>query len=210
LQYRGRRKPHGYQDRAKEGRKHARFSTAIDPRQQPPADWQTPSAGILTAVEGLTRDLSVDRNVIDRGAAHAPMRINPYDLALVWRHGGPLEWLLAGLHDSPHGETIRIHSRVPATLPRRITPALAALLQHLAPLCLNTHIQSPRLVEVSIPVGCQTVLLRGVNGAPEAMQALMRRLVVIQVRPTISGPVRCGLAILRTLHGHLSGLGVPQ
>ena len=146
-----------------------------------------------------------------------------------------VEWLLAGLRDIPHVETIRIHSRVPATLPQRITPELTAMLRRFGPLYFNTHfnhvaeitpqaaLACDRLVEAGIPTGCQTVLLRGVNDSPEAMQALMRRLAAIRVRPyylhhldPVAGtdhfrvPIRRGLGIMRSLRGHMSGLCVPQ
>ncbi len=146
-----------------------------------------------------------------------------------------LEWLLAGLHAIPHVTTIRIHSRVPSTLPQRITPALTAILKRFAPLYVNTHFNHAaevtpqaetacrRLVEAGIPLGCQTVLLRGVNDTPAAMQDLMRRLVAIRVKPyylhqmdPVAGtahfrvPIREGLAIMRSLRGHISGMCVPH
>ena len=79
------------------------------------------------------------------------------------------------------------------------------------------------LVEAGIPMGCQTVLLRGVNDSPTALQHLMRRLVAIRVRPyylhqmdPVAGtahfrvPIRQGLALMQSLRGHMSGLRVPQ
>lgn len=146
-----------------------------------------------------------------------------------------VEWLLARLRNIPHVETIRIHSRVLSTLPQRITPDLVAILRRFGPLYVNTHFNHAaeitpqaemacgRLVDAGIPLGCQTVLLRGVNDTPVAMQTLMRRLAAIRVRPyylhqmdPVAGtghfrvPIRQGLALMRSLRGHMSGLCVPQ
>ena len=82
-----------------------------------------------------------------------------------------VEWLLARLRALTHVETIRIHSRVLATLPQRITPDLVAILRRFGPLYVNTHFNHAaeitpqaemacgQLVDAGIPVGCQTVLL---------------------------------------------------
>ena len=146
-----------------------------------------------------------------------------------------LEWLLANLRAIAHVEIIRIHSRVFATLPQRITPRLAAILSRFGPRYVNTHCNhaaeiTPQaehacrlLVEAGIPMGCQTVLLRGVNDSPTVLQHLMRRLVAIRVRPyylhqmdPVAGtahfrvPIRQGLALMQSLRGHMSGLCVPQ
>lgn len=186
--------------------------------QAVPIGWETLQRGI-----DYIRDTTGIRDVILSGG-------DP-----LLRRDEQVEWLLARLRDIAHVETIRIHSRVLSTLPQRITPRLAAILRRYGPLYVNTHfnhaaeITPPAeracglLIDAGIPVGCQTVLLRGVNDTPTAMQNLMRRLVAIRVRPyylhqmdPVAGtahfrvPVRQGLALMRALRGHMSGLCVPQ
>ncbi len=134
-----------------------------------------------------------------------------------------------------HVETIRIHTRVPCTLPFRITGPLVAELKKHHPLYINTHFNHPdeitpeaalacaRLADAGIPLGCQTVLLKGVNDRPEVMAALMRKLVKIRVRPyyihhpdPVAGTahfrptLETGFTVMRALRGHLSGLCVPH
>ncbi|MDH3455023.1 MAG: KamA family radical SAM protein, partial [Desulfuromonadales bacterium] len=146
-----------------------------------------------------------------------------------------LEAILQRLHDIPHVEMIRIGSRVPVTLPQRITPQLCALLARFQPLYLNTHFNHPwelvaasaeacvRLADAGIPLGNQTVLLRGVNDDAEVMIALCRGLLKIRVRPYylhhldqargtahFRVPVERGLEIIAAMRGRVSGLGIPQ
>lgn len=145
-----------------------------------------------------------------------------------------LECILAALRRIPHLQIIRIGSRVPVTLPNRITPALCRLLKRFHPLYLNTHFNHPReitpgaatacarLADAGIPLGNQTVLLKGVNDSPEVMRDLMVRLLAIRVRPyyihqmdLVRGtshfrtPLSCGKAIMSSLRGHISGLATP-
>ncbi len=146
-----------------------------------------------------------------------------------------LEEILAPLHDLPHVEMIRIGSRVPVTLPERITPQLCQLLASFQPLYLNTHFNHPRelvsssisacarLADAGIPLGNQTVLLRGVNDDPEVMTELCRGLLKMRVRPYylhhldqargtahFRVPVERGLDIVAAMRGRVSGLGIPQ
>ncbi len=146
-----------------------------------------------------------------------------------------LDWLLGELRSIPHLEIIRIGSRVPCALPQRITPELVAILRKYHPLYVNTHFNHPRevnevtkkhvgmLVDAGIPVGCQTVLLKGVNDDPEVMKDLMRKLLTIRVRPYyiyqadltkgtnyFRTRVEKGLEIISALRGHTSGLAVPH
>jgi len=95
----------------------------------------------------------------------------------------------------PHVEIIRIHTRVPCTLPQRITKHLASILKKYHPVFINTHFNhydeiTPEaekacgtLVDAGIPVGCQTVLLKGVNDSPFVMSRLMQNLQKIRVTP---------------------------
>ena len=146
-----------------------------------------------------------------------------------------LEELLQRLHTIPHVEMIRIGSRVPVTLPERITPQLCRLLARFQPLYLNTHFNHPRelvaasfeacarLADAGLPLGNQTVLLRGVNDDPEVMIELCRGLLKMRVRPYylhhldqargtahFRVPVERGLEIVAAMRGRVSGLGIPQ
>jgi lysine 2,3-aminomutase len=106
-----------------------------------------------------------------------------------------LEDLLTRLRKISHLEMIRINTRTPVTLPDRITPRLCRMLKRYHPLYVNTHFNHPleitpqsaeacaRLADAGIPLGNQTVLLRGVNDDPEVMKKLMQKLLTIRVRP---------------------------
>src|SRR6184192_3330861 len=135
----------------------------------------------------------------------------------------------------PHLEVIRIGSRVPCHLPERITPELCGILKQYHPLYINTHFNHPdeltpaavaalgRLADAGVPLGCQTVLLKGVNDDPEIMKRLMQKLLAARVRPyyiymcdQVAGAehfrttVEKGLEIIRALRGWTSGLAVPH
>lgn len=145
-----------------------------------------------------------------------------------------LEYLLNRLHGMPHIKTIRIHTRMPGVLPQRVTERLAALLRRFSPLYVNIQFNHPLeitpeaeeacglLADAGIPLGSQTVLLKGVNDDPAVMLGLMRRLLEIRVRPyylhhgdPIAGTrhfrtsIKTGLQIMDHLRGRLSGMGVP-
>ena len=106
-----------------------------------------------------------------------------------------IDYIVGSLRAIEHLEIIRIGSRVPATLPQRITPELCAILKQYHPFYINTHFNHPRevtpetekacgmLVDAGIPVGNQTVLLKGVNDDPAVMVDLMKKLLKIRVRP---------------------------
>ncbi len=146
-----------------------------------------------------------------------------------------LSTILTGLRAIPHIAIIRIGTRIPVTLPGRITPGLCNLLRTFHPLFINTHFNHPDeitaasahacslLADAGIPLGNQTVLLKGVNDSIETMRALMTGLLTLRVRPyylhqmdLVQGTahfrtsVRSGLEIIRGLRGHISGLGVPH
>jgi lysine 2,3-aminomutase len=146
-----------------------------------------------------------------------------------------LEEILAQLENIPHVEMIRIGSRVPVTLPERITPQLCSLLARYQPLYVNTHFNHPRelvaasigacarLADAGIPLGNQTVLLRGVNDDPAVMLELCRGLLRMRVRPYylhqldqakgtghFRVAVATGLSIVSSLRGRISGMAIPQ
>ena len=143
--------------------------------------------------------------------------------------------ILTGLRKIPHVAIIRIGTRMPVTLPERITPQLCTLLKKYHPLYINTHFNHPDeiteasskacalLADAGIQLGNQTVLLRGVNDSIETMQRLNTGLLAIRVRPyylhqmdLVQGTahfrtsVSTGLEIIRGLRGHISGLAVPH
>ncbi len=145
-----------------------------------------------------------------------------------------LDAILGSLRAIPSIEVIRIGSRVPCTLPMRVTRELADMLARHHPLYINTHFNHPaeltpeaaeacgRLADAGIPLACQTVLLRGVNDNAEVLRQLMRGLLAMRVRPYylfqadltrgtahFRTTIDRGLAIMRQLIGHLSGMAVP-
>ena len=146
-----------------------------------------------------------------------------------------LDQILGRLRKINHIEVVRIGSRVPCHLPERITPELCATLKKHHPLYINTHFNHPaeltpaavaglgRLADAGIPLGCQTVLLRGVNDDVAVMKQLMQKLLAARVRPyyifmcdNVAGVehfktnVMKGLEIVRGLRGWTSGLAVPH
>jgi lysine 2,3-aminomutase len=146
-----------------------------------------------------------------------------------------IENILKGLRSIPHIEIIRIGTRVPCFLPQRVTPELVSMLKRYHPLYMSVHFNHPDelteeakraldlLSDAGIPLGNQSVLLRGVNDDPEVMKRLMQRLLVCRVRPyyiyqadLVSGTeyfrtrVEKGLEIIRALRGWTSGLAVPH
>ena len=147
---------------------------------------------------------------------------------------GYLESVLKRLREIDHVEIVRIGSRVPCTTPQRVTPELVSILKKYHPLWLNTHFNHPkeitpeaskalaRLADAGIPLGCQTVLLRGVNDCPTIMKRLMHKLVMNRVRPYyiyqcdlsegiehFRTKVSKGIEIMEHLRGHTSGYAVP-
>ena len=146
-----------------------------------------------------------------------------------------LEKVLARLRQIPHIQIIRLGTKMPCVLPQRITPQLCEMLKKYHPIYVNTHFNHPweiteeskkaceMLVNAGCPVGCQTVLLKGVNDDPEVMKELMKGLLAIRVRPYyiyqadltkganhFRTPLDVGLEIMDNLRGHISGLAVPQ
>ena len=105
-----------------------------------------------------------------------------------------LEYIISKLRAIPHVEIIRIGSRTPVVLPQRITPELVNMLKKYHPIWLNTHFNHPnevteeskaacaRLADAGIPLGNQTVLLRGINDCTYVMKKLMHELVKMSVR----------------------------
>jgi len=145
-----------------------------------------------------------------------------------------LDWLLTELDRIPHVEIKRIGTRVPVTLPQRITSELCQVLAKHPPIYLNTQFNHPReiteeaklacdrLVEAGVVLGNQSVLLRGINNHPFIMRKLNQELLKIRVRPyylfhakPVTGTthfitsIKEGIEIMEQLRGYTSGLAVP-
>lgn len=145
-----------------------------------------------------------------------------------------LDSILARLHAIPHLEVIRIGSRVPCTLPMRVTKNLATILEKYHPLYINTHFNHPleltaeaakacaRLAGAGIPLGCQTVLLKGINDNAKTLKQLFTGLLKIRVKPyyLFQGDLTlgtnhfrthssCGINIMKQLIGSVSGMALP-
>jgi len=147
---------------------------------------------------------------------------------------GRLEMILKRLREITHVEIIRIGTRTPVVMPQRITSDFCEIIKKYHPVWINTHFNHPReitpearkacdmMANAGIPLGNQTVLLRGINDCPYVMKDLMHRLLEIRVRPYYiyqcdlsSGiehfrtSVAKGIEIIELLRGHTSGLAVP-
>lgn len=145
-----------------------------------------------------------------------------------------LEDLLKKLRGIPSVEFLRLGTRVPVTLPQRITDSLITMLKKYAPIWISIHFNHPKeitkrskiacdmLSDAGFPLGSQTVLLQGVNDRPYIMRKLMQELLKIRVRPyyiyqcdPVRGtghfrtPVSVGINIIEKLRGHTSGYAVP-
>ena len=145
-----------------------------------------------------------------------------------------LDRILSELRSIPHLEIIRIGTRVPGTLPQRVTPELCDILKKYHPLYFNMHFNHPEeitpevekacnmLADTGIPLGSQTVLLKGVNDDTGVMKELMHKLLMIRIKPYyiyqadmamgtdhFRTDVQKGLNLISDLQGHTSGMGVP-
>ena len=145
-----------------------------------------------------------------------------------------LEYYMKKLRSISHIDIIRLGTRVPVTLPMRVDSELVGMLKKYHPVYLSIHFSHPReitqdvkeacgmLADAGIPLGSQTVLLKGINDKPSVMKRLMQELLRIRVRPyyiyqcdMVIGtghfrtPVSVGINIMEKLRGHTSGYAVP-
>jgi lysine 2,3-aminomutase len=146
-----------------------------------------------------------------------------------------LDYLLGRLKAIPHVEFVRIGSRIPVFLPQRITPELQEIFRKHGPVWMSIHVNHPRectaelavacerLSFAGVPLGNQSVLLKGVNDDVSTMRSLVHRLLQMRVRPyylyqcdLITGsrhlrtdPAK-GLEIIEGLRGHTTGYAIPQ
>ncbi len=143
--------------------------------------------------------------------------------------------IIENIRSIDHVKVIRIGTRLPCVLPQRITRELAKSLGSFKPIFINIHFNHPAeitreveeacglLADHGIPLGSQTVLLKGVNDNPEVLKELFFRLLTIRVRPyylfqmdMVMGtrhfwtPIREGIRIMEEIYGHVSGLCVPH
>ena len=145
-----------------------------------------------------------------------------------------LEYIISRLRAIPHVEIVRLGTRTPVVCPQRITPELCEMLKKYHPIWINTHFNHPnevtpeaveacnRLANAGVPLGNQSVLLRGVNDCVHVMKRLVHLLVKMRVRPYyiyqcdlsmglehFRTPVSKGIEIIEGLRGHTSGYAVP-
>jgi lysine 2,3-aminomutase len=146
-----------------------------------------------------------------------------------------IDYLLSRIRAIPHVEIIRLGTKVPAVLPQRITPKLLRILKKYHPLMISIHFTHPdeltpessaacsRLADAGIPLGSQTVLLKGVNNDAKVMTELFHKLLMARVRPyylyqcdPVIGSAHFrtsvdeGLDMIRQIRGFTSGYAVPH
>ena len=145
-----------------------------------------------------------------------------------------LEQILSSVCQIPHVEFLRLGTRLPVTLPQRITEDLVNMLKKYEPLWISIQFNHPReitkrtklacdmLVDSGIPLGSQTVLLKGINDRPYIMKKLMHELLKVRVRPYyiyqcdlahgishFRTSISVGINIMEKLRGFTSGYAVP-
>src|SRR5215469_442458 len=146
-----------------------------------------------------------------------------------------LDWLLGRLRAIKHIEFLRIGTKIPMVLPQRITKALCRMMKKHHPLWMSIHVTHPkeltpevseataRLADAGIPLGSQTVLLKGINDDVALMKKLMHGLLMWRIKPYYlyqcdpirgSGHFRTtvdkGIEIIRALRGHTTGYATPM
>lgn len=185
------------------------------------------------------KDRALPRAQVDRAIAYIQNNKMVRDVLI--SGGDPLtlsdehlEYIIRRLRAVKHVEIIRIGTRTPVVLPQRITPELCAMLQKYHPVWINTHFNHPaeitpasktaceRLADAGIPLGNQSVLLRGINDCTNIMKKLLHQLMIMRVRPYylyqcdlsrgighFRTSVGKGIEIMENLRGHTTGLAVP-
>jgi len=140
------------------------------------------------------------------------------------------------LSNIAHVKVLRWHTRVPVVTPERVTAAMIAALtattqavyvaihaNHPREITVEARAALSRLVDGSISLVSQTVLLKGVNDDVETLEALMRVFVEARVKPYYlhHGDLAPGTAhfrtslergqlLMRELRTRLSGIAMPQ
>ena len=146
-----------------------------------------------------------------------------------------LGYLLEQLYNISHVEFVRLGSRLPVFLPQRINEGLLNALRSHPNLWMSIHINHPnectkelkeachKLSQSGIPLGNQSVLLKGINDNVETMRSLIHRLLMMKVRPYylyqcdlvpgsshLRTPVSKGIEIIEGLRGSTTGYAIPQ
>jgi len=146
-----------------------------------------------------------------------------------------LGWILDSLKKIPHVQLIRIHTRLPVTIPYRITSNLVSVLKKYYPIFIVIHVDTPReitepmknavaqLVDNGIPCFASTPLLKGINDDEKTLRSLWLELLKIRVKPyylfhsdPVKGlrhfmvPLERGIEIIRNLYDQMSGLAMPH
>jgi len=145
-----------------------------------------------------------------------------------------LEGIIKKIRAIDHVEIIRLGTRTPVVMPMRITDKLVAMLKKYHPIYVNTHYNHPKeltaeareacrkLADAGIPLGNQSVLLKGINDCPQTMKKLVHELLMARVKPYyiyqcdlsvgishFRTTVSKGVEIIENLRGHTSGMAVP-
>ncbi|MFA5894268.1 MAG: lysine 2,3-aminomutase [Candidatus Shapirobacteria bacterium] len=185
-------------------------------------DLPTPFSKILKAIEYIRKTKTV-RDVLITGG-------DPLILETDY-----LEKIIKEIRAISHVEVIRIGTRVPVVLPMRIDKKLINMLRKYHPIWMNTHFNHPKemtdlaakasqmIADGGIPLGNQTVLMRGINNHPLLMKKLMKLLVANRIRPYyiyqcdmsqgishFRTKISEGVEIIENLRGHMSGFAVPN
>jgi lysine 2,3-aminomutase len=146
-----------------------------------------------------------------------------------------LEEIIKRIRDISSIEFLRLGTRVPITMPMRITEQLVTMLKKYKPIWISIHVNHPleitprsrkaldMLSDGGMPLGSQTVLLKGINDRPFIMKKLMQQLLISRVRPYyiyhcdlargtahFRTPVAAGVNIIEKLRGFTSGYAVPS
>lgn len=145
-----------------------------------------------------------------------------------------LEHIIQRLREIPHVEIIRIGTRTPIVLPMRITDNLVNMLKKYHPIWINIHFNHSneitpesieacnKIVDAGIPLGNQSVLLKGVNDDVDVLRELFLKLVKNRIRPYylyqcdiaqgishFRTKVETGIEVIKSLRGNISGYAIP-
>jgi len=184
-------------------------------------------------------DFSINEETLEKAISYIKSNSNIRDVLLsggdpLVMSDGYIENIIRRLREIPHVEIIRIGTRTPVVLPMRITDDLVNMLKKYHPIWINTHFNHPmeitedaikactKIVDAGIPLGNQSVLLKGVNDKAEILKELFIKLVKYRVRPYylyqcdlaqgighFRTKVETGIDIIRSLRGYISGFAVP-
>ena len=192
--------------------------------------------------KGLLQNAEVIRTPRQLAEAVAHVKAHPNVREVLLSGGDPmllpdvrLVALVRAFARLPQVDAVRIGTRIPAALPSRVTPALAAKLGAFKKVWVNTQFNHAseltpeaiaacgKLVDAGIPVSNQSVLLRGINDSVEAMTDLCAALQRARVRPyyvflcdPVAGiahfrvPLAKARKIARALPLRLGGLALPR